>query len=400
MSAITDWNSDRRFSEYRALFNRWKFFEAHEVLEALWLEVRGDDRELLQGLIQIAVALAHRARGNPKGALKVFRSAERRLERYGDRCQGIPLADLKRRTGAYLMGRRKNPPAFPPPKNRSERPRARARPPMEENSRNARPRSGARPARAAHRKGSSHEPGRAKTRRPPLGPLMVRRQRTLAILERLRTLYPDARCELEHKSALELLIATILSAQCTDVRVNMTTPALFARYRTAADYAAATPSELERLIRPTGFYRNKTKSIIALGEALVQKHGGAVPDAMDDLVLLPGVGRKTANVLLAEWYGRPGIAVDTHVIRLTGPVWRLTDETDPVKIEFALYELIPEKDRAFFGIATIFHGRRICSARSPNCAGCLLSAICPSAFVAAGTRDRATARTSLAPRGA
>ena len=120
-----------------------------------------------------------------------------------------------------------------------------------------------------------------------------------------------------------------------------------------------------------------------LGKALVEKHGGEVPEEMEELVQLPGVGRKTANVLIAEWYKRPGIAVDTHVIRLTGPVWRLTNESDPVKIEFALYELIPEEDRAFFGIATIFHGRRVCSARNPNCPGCALASICPSAFVAA-----------------
>lgn len=199
-----------------------------------------------------------------------------------------------------------------------------------------------------------------------------------------------------HASALELLVATILSAQCTDVRVNMTTPALFARYRTAADYARARPAELEALIRPTGFYRNKAKSIIALGKALVERHGGEVPDSMEKLVELPGVGRKTANVLLGEWFGKPGIAVDTHVIRLTGPVWRLTNETDPGKIEFALYELIPENDRSFFGIATIFHGRRICSARRPDCAACLLNGICPSAFAAPVAR-RAEARPSATP---
>jgi endonuclease III len=214
-----------------------------------------------------------------------------------------------------------------------------------------------------------------------LDPLEVRRERALAVLEGLRRLYPDARCELEHDSALELLVATILSAQCTDVRVNMTTPALFARYRSAADYAAAGPEELEGLIRSTGFYRNKAKSILSLGKALVERFGGEVPGTMEDLVTLPGVGRKTANVLIAEWFKRPGIAVDTHVIRLTGPVWRLTGETDPVKIEFALYELISEQDRAFFGIATILHGRRVCPARNPACARCSLAPVCPSAKV-------------------
>lgn len=216
--------------------------------------------------------------------------------------------------------------------------------------------------------------------KPKLDALEIRRARALAILDRLRALYPDAGCELGHGSAIELLVATILSAQCTDVRVNMTTPALFARYQTAADYAAAEPAELEALIHSTGFYRNKARSIIALGKALVERHGSVVPETMEALVMLPGVGRKTANVLIAEWYHRPGIAVDTHVIRLTGPIWRLTNETDPVKIEFALYEFFDEDDRAFFGIATIFHGRRVCSARSPNCGDCRLASICPSAF--------------------
>lgn len=208
----------------------------------------------------------------------------------------------------------------------------------------------------------------------------ARRERAAKIVRDLRALHPDAHCELGHRSVLDLLVATILSAQCTDVRVNLTTPAVFARYRTAADYANARPAALEALIRPTGFYRNKTKTLIALGKALVERFGGEVPDRMEDLVTLPGVGRKTANVLLSEWWGRPGIAVDTHVIRLTGPIWRLTDETDPVKIEFALYDLIPEPDRAFFGIGTIFHGRRVCSARRPDCPRCPMTSYCPSAF--------------------
>lgn len=207
----------------------------------------------------------------------------------------------------------------------------------------------------------------------------VRRERAARIVMELRRLYPDARCELDHGSALELLVATILSAQCTDARVNMTTPALFARYPTARDYARADTAELEAIIRPTGFYRNKAKSISALGRALEERFGGEVPGTMEELVTLPGVGRKTANVIIAEWFGRPGIAVDTHVIRLTGPVWRLTGETDPVKIEFALYELVPEEERAFFGIATILHGRRVCGARKRECAACALAPFCPSA---------------------
>ena len=206
----------------------------------------------------------------------------------------------------------------------------------------------------------------------------AREGRARKILTELERLYPDARCEMSHANALELAVATILSAQCTDVRVNMTTPALFARYRTAADYAAAMPSELEAIIRSTGFYRNKAKSIIALGKALVANYGGEIPKTMEELVTLPGIGRKTANVILTEWFGKSGIAVDTHVLRLTGPVWRLTRETDPVKVEFGLYELIPEAKRAFFGIATIFHGRRICPARKPKCESCTLAPICPS----------------------
>ena len=162
-----------------------------------------------------------------------------------------------------------------------------------------------------------------------LEPLEARRKRAAAIVAALRALYPDAACEMKHSSALELLVATILSAQCTDARVNMTTPALFARYRGAAAFAAADFEELCGLIRSTGFYRNKAKAIIALGKALVEKHGGEVPGTMEELVPLPGVGRKTANVLLSEWFGKPGIAVDTHVIRLTGPVWRLTGKPTP-----------------------------------------------------------------------
>ena len=237
--------------------------------------------------------------------------------------------------------------------------------------------------------GASLKRGKAETR-PKAGKkagkprraesLEVRRERAGAVLRVLRGLYPEARCELTHRSVLDLLVATILSAQCTDTRVNMTTPAVFTRYRSAADYAAAKPAELEALIRPTGFFRNKTKTLIALGKALVERFGGEVPDRMDDLVTLPGVGRKTANVLLSEWWGRPGIAVDTHVIRLTGPIWRLTRETDPVRIEFDLYDLLPEADRSFFGIGTIFHGRRICSARAPDCPRCPMNDFCPSAF--------------------
>jgi len=203
-------------------------------------------------------------------------------------------------------------------------------------------------------------------------PAAARAKRLVAGLKRL---YPDACCELRHGNALELLIATILSAQCTDQRVNTVTPLLFARYKTVADFARADPAQLEELIRPTGFFRNKSKSIIGLAGALLEKHGGHVPDSMDALVALPGVGRKTANVLLSVWFHRPAIPVDTHVQRLAGRL-ELTTETDPVKIEMALQKVFPESDWSFASTALIWHGRRVCFARNPQCAECALRADC------------------------
>jgi len=203
-----------------------------------------------------------------------------------------------------------------------------------------------------------------------------RRRRTRRIVRGLRELYGDADCALHHRSVLELLVATILSAQCTDERVNQVTPALFRRYRAAADYAETEPAELEQLIRPTGFYRNKARSLIGLGRALVERHGGGVPDAMEALVELPGVGRKTANVILGTWFGQPAIAVDTHVTRLAARLG-LTVETDPVKIERALQPLLPRKDWTFASHALIWHGRRVCKARKPDCEHCALAADCP-----------------------
>jgi len=200
--------------------------------------------------------------------------------------------------------------------------------------------------------------------------------RAARLVAGLRKLYPDADCELRHGNALELLVATILSAQCTDQRVNMVTPELFSRYRTSADLASADPAELEKIIRPTGFFRNKAKAIIGLGRALVADHEGAVPDTMEELVKLPGVGRKTANVVLSVWFGKPAIPVDTHVQRLVGRM-QLSKETDPVKIELALQKLIPEADWSFASTALIWHGRRMCFARKPQCPACALSADCP-----------------------
>jgi endonuclease III len=193
----------------------------------------------------------------------------------------------------------------------------------------------------------------------------------------LAQVHPDAHCELNHTNPLELAVATVLSAQTTDVRVNEVTPKLFARYPTAADYAAADRTELEELIKPTGFYRNKTDALIKLGQALVDRHGGEVPRRLDDLVKLPGIGRKTANVVLGNAFGVPGITVDTHFSRLVQR-WRWTTEGDPVKIELAVGDLIEKRDWTMLSHRVIFHGRRICHARKPACGVCPLKRDCPS----------------------
>jgi endonuclease-3 len=189
-------------------------------------------------------------------------------------------------------------------------------------------------------------------------------------------MYPDAHCALHHDNALQLLIATILSAQCTDVRVNKVTPDLFARYPDAKAFAAADPRELESLIRSTGFYRNKARSIIACCRKIVDDHGGKVPSTLEELVPLPGVGRKTANVVLGDAFDVPGITVDTHVGRLSRRL-ALTAETDPRKVERDLMQLLPRKEWTLFSHRMIFHGRQVCFARKPNCAGCALNDICP-----------------------
>ncbi len=189
--------------------------------------------------------------------------------------------------------------------------------------------------------------------------------------------FPDAHCELDFRSPLELTVATILSAQSTDKRVNLTTPALFARYKSAVDYAQADRDELENLIRPTGFFRNKASSLIGLGQALVERFGGEVPSTMDELVTLPGVGRKTANVILGNAFDIPGITVDTHFQRLVAR-WRWTAEKDPVKIEHAVGELVERKEWTLLSHRVIFHGRRVCHARKPACGVCVLAKDCPS----------------------
>lgn len=208
-----------------------------------------------------------------------------------------------------------------------------------------------------------------------------RRLRTRKIIARLRREFPDADCALHHSSPLELLVATILSAQCTDARVNMVTPALFAKYRTAAAYAAADPAVFEKEIQSTGFFRNKTKSILGMAQALVERHHERVPDTMEQLVALPGVGRKTANVVLGNAFGKnEGIVVDTHVQRISG-LLKLTREQSPEKIERELMALVPRKDWTIFSHLLILHGRNTCIARRPKCEVCVINRLCPSSRV-------------------
>jgi endonuclease-3 len=197
------------------------------------------------------------------------------------------------------------------------------------------------------------------------------------IIARLKQAYPDAHCELDHSNALELLIATILSAQCTDKRVNLVTRDLFRKFRTAADYAKADPAELENDIRSTGFFRNKAKSIRTCCQALVEKHGGHVPQTMDELITLGGVGRKTANVVLGNAFNvNTGVVVDTHVARLSQRMG-VTSEHAPEKIEQDLMKLAPQDEWTLFSHLLIWHGRRRCYARSPDCPNCEVRSLCP-----------------------
>lgn len=201
------------------------------------------------------------------------------------------------------------------------------------------------------------------------------------IYDRLAKHYPDAHCALDFKTPFQLLVATILSAQCTDKRVNMVTPALFKRYRTAAALAAANPEELEELIKSTGFFRNKSKSLIGMSAAVAERHGGRIPDELDALVKLPGVGRKTANVVLGNAYDKnEGVVVDTHVGRVSARLG-LTKETDPVKIEQDLMRLFPRDRWTMLAHLLIEHGRTICDARRPKCEMCFLNDVCPSSTV-------------------
>jgi len=206
-----------------------------------------------------------------------------------------------------------------------------------------------------------------------------KQQRALVVLERLKQRHPDAHCELDHGSAYELLAATILSAQCTDARVNMVTPSLFARYPDPPALAGAAPEDVEGIIRSTGFFRNKARSLVGMAQAVVQRHGGEIPRTMDELRVLPGVGRKTANVILGNAFGmNEGVTVDTHVGRIAR-LLRLTKHDDPEKVERDLMALFPREDWALLSHLLIFHGRRTCIARRPRCGECVLHDLCPSA---------------------
>jgi len=230
-------------------------------------------------------------------------------------------------------------------------------------------------------KATARKPAARGARRPRETPA-EKKSRVRKILRRLARAYPDAKCALDFGSPLELLVATILSAQCTDVRVNMVTPALFRKYRSAADYARAKPGELERDIRQTGFFNSKARSLRRAGAAIAAEHGGQVPDTMEALLALPGVGRKTANVILGNAFGKDeGFVVDTHVGRLARRMgW--TRETDPVKVEWDLNELVPRGQRTMAAHWLIFHGRRICQARKPLCEECPVLSLCPRIGVA------------------
>lgn len=209
---------------------------------------------------------------------------------------------------------------------------------------------------------------------------MDRQQRAEALMQALRDVYPEAHCELTFSTPLELLVATILSAQCTDKRVNMVTPNLFKTYTTARAYADADEQQLEELVKSTGFYRNKAKAIRAACSEIVKLHGGKVPETMEALHALPGVGRKTANVVLGNAFGKNyGVVVDTHVKRLSARL-KLTTKTAPEKIELDLMKLIPREHWTNFSHWLIWHGRRRCYARNPDCQNCEIQHLCPSAF--------------------
>jgi endonuclease-3 len=204
----------------------------------------------------------------------------------------------------------------------------------------------------------------------------AKKKRIAKIMKRLHKVYPNAKCALDFSNPLQLLVATILSAQCTDKRVNLVTPALFKKYRSAGDYANASPKEFEQEIRSTGFYQSKTKSILGACKRIVENFNGKVPNRMEDLLTLPGVGRKTANVILGNAFGIPGLTVDTHMIRLNQRLG-VTQKNDPVKIELDLMELVPQKEWTIYSHLIIWHGRNRCFARKPDCPHCEVCDLCP-----------------------
>jgi endonuclease-3 len=214
------------------------------------------------------------------------------------------------------------------------------------------------------------------------------------VYRRLIEHYPDAHCALDFKSPFQLLVATILSAQCTDKRVNMVTPALFKKYKTPKAMAVANPEELEEMIKSTGFFRNKTKSLLGMSTAVAEQHGGKIPEEMDELVKLPGVGRKTANVVLGNAFDKnEGVVVDTHVGRVSGRLG-LTKNTDPVKVEQDLMQLFPRENWTLLSHLFIEHGRQICEARRPKCEVCFLNDVCPSSLVKPGGKASQRPSTS------
>ncbi|HVX21191.1 MAG TPA: endonuclease III [Acidimicrobiales bacterium] len=222
--------------------------------------------------------------------------------------------------------------------------------------------------------------------------------RAAVVRERLAEEYPGTArelCALDHQNPYQLLVATILSAQCTDVRVNMVTPQVFAAYPDPAALAGADLAELEEMIRSTGFFRAKARSLTGMAKGVVERFGGQVPERLEDLVTLPGVGRKTGNVVRSVAFGLPGLPVDTHVGRLSRRLG-LTAEEDPVRVEMDLNRLVPAADRGAFSLRLILHGRKVCTARSPKCGACLLADICPSAAVPTGTRPAGTGRKRTA----
>jgi endonuclease-3 len=224
-----------------------------------------------------------------------------------------------------------------------------------------------------------------------------RRERAIKILRALKRRYPGAHVPLRHSNALELLVATILSAQCTDERVNEVTRPLFKKYRTAADWARADQKTLEKEIRPTGFFHNKARAIRESTAAIVERHGGSVPDTLEELTALPGLGRKSANVVLAHAFDKPGIIVDTHFIRISRRL-ALTNEFDPVKIEFAVMRFLPERHWSDFSLLVTWHGRFVCPARKPDCEACPVGAFCPASQSRGEVTWRVKKPSAKAPR--